>query len=283
MLIDGDDDAVHRHVEALRGRGDDAQIGLMRHQPIDRRLFQLVRRQRLFDDGIERLDRDLEHFVAGHHDAHAGVLLVELEARRHADRIEQQFLVRAVGMQVRGQDARLARRLQHDRAGTVTEQHAGAAVGPVEHARQRFGADHQRTFRGPRTHELVGGRQRENETRTSGIDVECGAAVRADAMLHQAGGARKNDVRRGRADDQQVDVAGLHACGFHRTLGRLHREIAGGLPFLGDMALADAGALADPFVGSVDDLFQIGVGDDVVRQVTAGAHDARIDHVPIPG
>jgi hypothetical protein len=39
-------------------------------------------------------------------------------------------------------------------------------------------------------------------------------------------------------------------------------------------ALADARARGDPLVGGFDDLFQIGVGDDFLRQVAAGAGDA---------
>jgi hypothetical protein len=40
------------------------------------------------------------------------------------------------------------------------------------------------------------------------------------------------------------------------------------------MTLANAGAFADPFVVGVDELFQIGVGDDPLRQETAGTGDA---------
>ena len=52
----------------------------------------------------------------------------------------------AVGVQHAGVDARLVAGDQHDRAGAVAEQHAGAAVVPVEDAREHFGADHQRVL-----------------------------------------------------------------------------------------------------------------------------------------
>jgi len=56
--------------------------------------------------------------------------------------------------------------------------------------------------------------------------------------------------------------------------GGVESEIAGGLAVGGAAALADAGARGDPFVGGVDELFEIGVGDDFFRQVAAGAGDA---------
>ena len=43
--------------------------------------------------------------------------------------------------------ARLLLRIEHDGAGAVAEQHAGGAVGPVENARKRLGADHQRALK----------------------------------------------------------------------------------------------------------------------------------------
>jgi hypothetical protein len=54
----------------------------------------------------------------------------------------------------------------------------------------------------------------------------------------------------------------------------VEREIAGRFAVGGAAALTDAGARGDPFVGGVDDLLEIGVGDDLLRQVAAGAGDA---------
>jgi hypothetical protein len=54
----------------------------------------------------------------------------------------------------------------------------------------------------------------------------------------------------------------------------VEREIAGRLAVGGAAALADARARGDPLVRRVDGLFEIGVGDDLFRQVAAGAGDA---------
>src|ERR1700690_3619897 len=44
------------------------------------------------------------------------------------------------------------------------------------------------------------------------------------------------------------------------------------------MALANAGARADPLVGGIHALCQVVVGDDVARQIAAAAYDSGIDH-----
>jgi hypothetical protein len=54
----------------------------------------------------------------------------------------------------------------------------------------------------------------------------------------------------------------------------VEREIARRLPVGGAATLADARARGDPLVGRFDDLLEIGVGDDLFRQVAAGAGDA---------
>jgi hypothetical protein len=54
----------------------------------------------------------------------------------------------------------------------------------------------------------------------------------------------------------------------------VERKIARGLAVGGAAALADARARGDPLVGGLDDLFEVGVGDDFFRQVAAGAGDA---------
>ena len=52
--------------------------------------------------------------------------------------------------------------------------------------------------------------------------------------------------------------------GFQREIGR---RLAGSR----DVALADAGALDDPFVAGVDALGQFGIGEDGLGQIRAAA------------
>ena len=77
-----------------------------------------------------------------------------------------------------------------------------------------------------------------------------------------------------------VNAYAKYAEGFKS--GGFNGEVAGGLTFGSDMALANAGALADPFVIGVDQLFEVGIGQHFFRQVAASSRDARIDHVSIP-
>ena len=77
MFGDREHDPVHADVQFFGGGGDDADIGLMRHQPVKRFLLHGVRRERLFNDAPERIYRHLEHLVALHADKRpAGLDLV---------------------------------------------------------------------------------------------------------------------------------------------------------------------------------------------------------------
>ena len=77
-----------------------------------------------------------------------------------------------------------------------------------------------------------------------------------------------------RAEHDQIDFARLDAGGVERMRRGVEREIAGRLAVRGAAALADPGARRDPLVGRVDELFEIGIGDDLLRQIAAGAGDA---------
>ena len=52
----------------------------------------------------------------------------------------------------------------------------------------------------------IAGRQRVGEARTGGAEIEAPRVVRADLVLQHARGARKDRVRRRRADDDEADV-----------------------------------------------------------------------------
>src|SRR5690606_2048067 len=92
----------------------------------------------------------------------------------------------------------------------------------------------------------------------------------------QAGGGREDEIGRGRADDDQLDLGGFDTRGFQRAHGGMEGQVPGGLALGGDVALADAGARRDPFVGRVDELREVVVGQDLGRQVAAGPCNARV-------
>src|SRR5690606_30713098 len=120
---------------------------------------------------------------------------------------------------------------------------------------------------------LVGDRERIQEARTGCVDVERTAAGHAQPLLQQAGRGREDQVRRGGADDDQVEFVGTAAGSFERAYRRVVREVHRGLAFGGDVALTDAGARGDPLVAGVDDLRQVVVGQHLAGKVAAGTGD----------
>ena len=65
---------------------------------------------------------------------------------------------------------------QEHRPGAVAEQHAGAAVLPVQDARVDLGADHQHAVRLAGADHRVGDRKRVDEAGAGGGEVEAEAA-----------------------------------------------------------------------------------------------------------
>jgi hypothetical protein len=155
----------------------------------------------------------------------------------------------------------------------VAEQDAGGPVGPVHQPGHFLGPDHQGAFRQTTRHETVGDAERINEARADRLDVEGHAHARAQLALNDGGHRGKGHVRRRRRHDDQVDVRRRLAGVGQGLPGGLDRQVAGRLIVARLVALPDAGAFLDPFVGRVDDLGQVGVGDDLLRQVRADAGD----------
>ena len=124
------------------------------------------------------------------------------------------------------------------------------------------------------------------ERRARRRQVESPGLVGADLRLHQARGAREQHVRRHRADDDHVDVVGRQAGALDRFARRHRRQIARRHAGIDDVALADAGALQDPFVGGLDHLLEVGIGEQLRRHVRGQALDlypADVQNNPLPG
>jgi hypothetical protein len=60
-------------------------------------------------------------------------------------------------------------------------------------------------------------------------------------------------------------------------------QVTGGLAIGRDAPLADAGAVVDLFIAGVDQLFEIGIGDDALGQRAAGGKDAGVGQGLDPG
>lgn len=105
--------------------------------------------------------------------------------------------------------------------------------------------------------------------------------MHAETLLQKTGGAREELVRRGRGDDNQIDVGRLETGRIERSAGGRLGEIATGLPIGDQMALLDSGALEDPGRRGVDDRFEIGIRQRPGRKVAPGSQDARVNHQAI--
>ena len=97
----------------------------------------------------------------------------------------------------------------------------------------------------------------------------------AELGLHRYGAGRKGIVgRRGREHDQ-VDRLRVNVRMGERRARRMGRHLRGQFAGRGDAALVNAGALHDPLVGGVDLAREIGIGKNLVRQITAAAENNR--------
>ena len=130
--------------------------------------------QRLLDDAGNLLHRVAEHLAPVHAQVAGG-----LGGARTAVDVEQ-VLEAPIRADARGQDAAIVAAadlrlgLQHQGAGTVAEQHAGAAILPIENARERLCADHQGALRLAALDEVVGDVRRIDEARADRLHVEGG-------------------------------------------------------------------------------------------------------------
>jgi hypothetical protein len=113
----------------------------------------------------------------------------------------------------------------------------------------------------------VGGGDGIDEAGADGLHVEGKAMAHAETVLDADGRRRKRIVgRRGRADDH-VDVirrqAGIVECRT-RGLAAPSEDVVSSSPAM--ITLANTGALDDPLIGGVDDMFHVGIGHNALRK-----------------
>ena len=139
----------------------------------------------------------------------------------------------------------------HARARAVAEQNRGAAIVPIDHRRERVGADYEHALEVAGAHLCVGDLNRIHEAGARGGDVEGGNRRDAEAVLNLACEGREAVFGGNRADDDRVEIGGLEAGAFECGAARVNRDLRERLALAHQVALADAGARPDPFVGGV--------------------------------
>src|SRR5439155_18681158 len=117
----------------------------------------------------------------------------------------------------------------------------------------------------------LGDVQRVHEARARGADVEGGGVLGAEDRLEVARlrGEQPVGGRGGVHDGVEVQRCETVLLEHLQRRGLPHAGVA--LFFAGDAPLADAGALADPLVGGVEDLAELVVGHDARRRVAPRA------------
>ena len=186
----------------------------MRNQPIDvaGSLARLGQRgtRRLF----EHTDRQLEDRLPLHLQQRIAQDLTASDMPRHAQNAD----MASIGMQVAGQDAWLGARLQHQCARAVAKQHTGGSVCEVKNTRKNFGTDDQGLARGPSFEHGIGHGKGIDKAAANRLHIKRRAAIGAELVLKNTGRGREDHVRRGRGDNDQIDVTCLQTSGLQRSL-----------------------------------------------------------------
>lgn len=124
MSVERHDNIIHRHTQLFRRRADNAQVSLMRYQPVQRRTVEIIGFQRFINDVRKLGHRDFKYFVTRHRQMNRVFWVHAIGVRQR-----QQFAIATVGVQMRGENARSSDALQYNRARPITENDDRSAIG----------------------------------------------------------------------------------------------------------------------------------------------------------
>ena len=122
-------------------------------------------------------------------------------------------------------------------------------------------------------HHLHAGLQRKHKSRAARRDVEAPRTLRANLVLHQAGGRGKHHVRRHRAHDDGLNFCRSNAARGETLLRGLCAHVAHAQPRRQLVPLADPRALHDPLVAGLHYFFKVFIGDHIGRDVGSERRD----------
>ena len=109
-------------------------------------------------------------------------------------------------MQVAGKDSRPVGSFKNHGAGAITEQYTGGAVGEIEDAREHLGAEHQSLVRRTGLDHGIGDGECVDKAAANRLYIERSAAAGAQLVLQNTRRGREDHVRRGRGNDDEVDL-----------------------------------------------------------------------------
>ncbi len=157
--------------------------------------------------------------------------------------------------------------LKQDGSCAVAKEHTGGPILIVQNGRHRVAADHQHFLVRARTNELRAHGQRVSKSGARRGQVKTPRFFRADTFLHQAGGGGKKHVRGDAGEHNEFDLRGIRPGLRQHRLCSFRGHVRGGRAIFHDVAFADAGARADPFVIRFNDFLQVRVGHHLGRNV----------------
>lgn len=159
-------------------------------------------------------------------------------------------------------------------ARTVAEEGVGLHVFWIGDSAVGISTDDEAAFGGACFDEVGSNGQRVDEAGTGGLEIE-GATPQFETVLKETRGGGKCHIGRKGGDDDEVNFILVDAAGVDAAPGGFVTEVAGG-HFRGDLsAFLDAGAGDDPGVVEPESLFEVGIGDDEIGDVAAGAENAK--------
>ena len=281
---------VERQAELLRGRVHDADIGLVRNQPVDRvrpscRSRPALPRATSASTLTANLNTALPSIWRNGMPLTAPFATVPGNA--------EDVAIAAVGVQMRRQDARRRRRQsarpRRRRRRTARRCRGRSSRGCANRSRRRRPARCARCRSSPCRSASA---ERVDEAAADRLHVERRAAASRQAWPAGCSGRRKDHVGRRRRDDDQIDVRGRDARRGERRPRRCQREIARQLARRRDVALADAGARTihsslvsmrlrefGRWSATCGGQVAAGAGDAAIHRVGAGAAVAAADSI----
>ena len=164
-------------------------------------------------------------------------------------------------------------RADDGRPGAVGEDERRPAVGLVGEVGEALDADDEDVLGTAAADHVVRERDGVAVAGAGGGDVECRGVGGAEPVGEHGGGGGRLVGEAHRRDDDGAHLLGVEAGHREGVPGGILGHLDDGLALAGPAALDDAGALADPLVGGVDRVDDLGVGDDPAGPVSADAPD----------
>ena len=158
-------------------------------------------------------------------------------------------------------------RLQQHRTRAIAKDHASRPVRVVDDRAHHIRSNHQHLLVHPALNQLRPYLQRVRKTRARRRKIEPPRALRSNLVLHQASRRRKKHIRCHRSHDDHLNLARVDPPRLQAALRRCHRQIARPYARLHNMPFADASPLSDPLVVRRDHLLQVGVRQQLGRNI----------------